>query len=165
MSELMDSGNRRKFDSGAVRDMADGKGRCDLIPLNVVASISASYGYVDFTYIIEDIYNYMYSGNTKYIISATKLFIENVMKSDFYTSMLEVSKHYEDGCRKYGERNWEKGIPSHSYVDSGIRHLLKYCRGDKDEPHDRAFIWNMLAILWTDENKKDMIDLPFADKV
>lgn len=28
--ELQDSGNRREFDSGAVRDINEGKGRCDL---------------------------------------------------------------------------------------------------------------------------------------
>ena len=29
---IKDSGNRRKFSSGAVRDIAEGKGRCDLMP-------------------------------------------------------------------------------------------------------------------------------------
>lgn len=37
MAEILDSGTRRKFDIGAVRDMAEGKGRCDLMPLDVVA--------------------------------------------------------------------------------------------------------------------------------
>ena len=32
---IKDSGNRRAFESGAVRDMAEGKGRCDLLPLSV----------------------------------------------------------------------------------------------------------------------------------
>ena len=38
MSELKDSGARRSFDTGAVRDVAEGKGRCDY-PLDVVARI------------------------------------------------------------------------------------------------------------------------------
>ena len=29
---MHDSGNRREFDTGAVRDMAEGKGRFDLMP-------------------------------------------------------------------------------------------------------------------------------------
>lgn len=37
MAEILDSGTRREFDTGAVRDMAEGKGRCDLMPLGVVA--------------------------------------------------------------------------------------------------------------------------------
>jgi hypothetical protein len=30
--ELPDSGDRRHFDTGSVRDVAEGKGRCDLLP-------------------------------------------------------------------------------------------------------------------------------------
>ena len=37
--EIKDSGVRRKFDSGAVRDIAEGKGRCDLLPLGVIGEI------------------------------------------------------------------------------------------------------------------------------
>ena len=34
---IKDSGNRREFSSGAVRDIQEGKGRCDLLPLDVIA--------------------------------------------------------------------------------------------------------------------------------
>ena len=37
MSKILDSGERRQFASGACRDIADGKGRCDLLPLDVIA--------------------------------------------------------------------------------------------------------------------------------
>ena len=33
---IKDSGNRREFESGAVRDIQEGKGRCDLLPLDAV---------------------------------------------------------------------------------------------------------------------------------
>lgn len=39
MSNLCDSGNRREFNTGAVRDMAEGKGRMDLIPWNIAIKI------------------------------------------------------------------------------------------------------------------------------
>ena len=39
MSELKDSGTRREFTTGAVRDVADGKGRCDLLPLVQVSEV------------------------------------------------------------------------------------------------------------------------------
>ena len=35
MAELKDSGNRRQFNSGAVRDMQEGKGRMDLVPWGI----------------------------------------------------------------------------------------------------------------------------------
>ena len=39
MAELKDSGNRREFETGAVRDMQEGKGRMDLVPWGVALSI------------------------------------------------------------------------------------------------------------------------------
>ena len=36
---ILDSGERRQFETGAVRDIQEGKGRCDLMPLNVVGYI------------------------------------------------------------------------------------------------------------------------------
>ena len=83
---------------------------------------------------------------------------------DMETAILDVSIHYRDGSRKYQPRNWEKGINLSSYIDSGARHYLKVLRGDKDEPHHRAFLWNMLGALWTHANKPEMIDLPFKER-
>lgn len=34
---IKDSGERREFSTGAVRDIQEGKGRCDLLPLDIVA--------------------------------------------------------------------------------------------------------------------------------
>ena len=36
---IKDSGERTEFQTGAVRDMRAGKGRCDLMPLSVVAEV------------------------------------------------------------------------------------------------------------------------------
>ena len=80
---------------------------------------------------------------------------------DEVTLLLEVSKHYEEGAKKYSARNWEKGIPLHCYIDSAVRHYLKFLRGDDDERHDRAFVWNLLGALWTQLHKPELIDLPF----
>ena len=106
---------------------------------------------------------YIRSGDKTSLTIAIVSFAESQYES-LYTALLEVSKHYEDGCTKYGERNWEKGIPLHCYIDSAVRHYLKYLRGDNDEPHDRAFLWNLLGALWTQENKPELIDLPFREK-
>jgi hypothetical protein len=37
---IKDSGNRRQFDTGAVRDMQEGKGRMDLLPWAAVMEVS-----------------------------------------------------------------------------------------------------------------------------
>ena len=106
---IKDSGERREFESGAVRDMSSGKGRFDLLPMCV---------------------------------------------------LLRLAKHYEKGLDKYGERNWEKGIPCHSYIDSAFRHLVKYTDGYRDEDHLIAAIWNLCCLAWNEEHRPDLMDVP-----
>lgn len=153
--KLKDSGMRRNFDSGAVRDIADGKGRCDLLPLDVIGKM-----FGDETLL--NIHKYMSSGDEHYIFKAIYQFAKRVYPTH-YEALLELAKQYEDGAKKYDERNWEKGINLHVYIDSGIRHYLKFMRGDKDEPHDRAFLWNMYGLVWTQWHRPEMNDLSFDE--
>jgi len=62
---------------------------------------------------------------------------------------LEVCKHFEDGAIHYGGRNWEKGIPLSSYIDSLERHIAQEKMGLTDESHDRALAWNAICYLAT----------------
>ena len=72
----------------------------------------------------------------------------------------ELAQHCEQGAKKYGERNCEKGIPIHSLIDSAIRHLSCYLRGMKDEPHLRAALWNIAFAIWMEKNRPEMQDIP-----
>jgi hypothetical protein len=72
--------------------------------------------------------------------------------------LLEVSKHFEEGAKKYGEHNWQKGIPTHCYIDSAVRHYLKWLRGDTDEDHSRAFVWNIICCISTCIHKPELND-------
>ena len=149
---LPDSGSRREFDSGAVRDIAQGKGRCDLMPLNI---IGAWLGRTCLVHIDE----YLYTGDSRSLFNTLDAFIDEHDR-DPHDCVLEVAKHFEDGAVKYGDRNWEKGIPVHCYIDSAVRHYIKFLRGDKDEPHDRAFMWNILCAIWTHRNYPELVDIP-----
>lgn len=152
MSNLLDSGERRQFDSGAVRDINIGKGRCDLVPLEVVSYFAPE----EYSRIFKEIGRFVYDLTGEHIIQAISDFIK-IRGWDFSTMLLEVSIHYEDGANKYAERNWEKGLPIQCFIDSGVRHLAKFIRGDEDERHDRAFIWNMLGALWTLDNVHESV--------
>ena len=154
--EIKDSGARREFETGAVRDINDGKGRCDLLPLSVLSGV-----FQDNTFANIDVY--VRTGNLLALCTVIECFSKKQYDS-LETAILEVAKHYEDGAKKYNERNWEIGIPLHCYIDSAVRHYLKFKRGDEDEPHSRAFLWNILGAWWTHINKPEMIDLPFANK-
>lgn len=157
---ILDSGHRREFETGAVRDICEGKGRCDLMPLDVVAMyIEGDPNETDFVLWYIDLFQN--SGAEHYLFGAVNKFTK---KRDWntYTMLLEVAKHFEEGCKKYGDNNWQKGIPARCYVDSAVRHYLKYLRGDVDEPHDRAFCWNILCCIWTCKHKPELND--YANK-
>lgn len=112
---VKDSGKRQEFNTGSVRDSAEGKGRYDLIP---------SY------------------------------------------PLLRLARHYENGAKKYGDRNWEKGQPLSRYLDSAERHLACIKMGLTDEDHMAAVIWNIMAIIDTQKRvelgllPKDLDTLP-----
>ena len=75
-------------------------------------------------------------------------------------ALIRLSKHYEAGTTAHGERNWEKGIPMHSFLDSALRHLAKYMDGQTDENHLCAAAWNILGAMWTEEKRPEMQDIP-----
>lgn len=167
MSEILDSGERRQFNTGAVRDIAEGKGRADLLPIDILKCPQHNSFYDTYKWydgILENINSFMENGGVSYLFSAIQAFCE-LRGWTYCTMLLEVSKQYEDGAKKYGDNNWRKGIPVKCYLDSTIRHYLKYCRGDKDEPHDRAICWNLLCAIWTCKHKPELNDyIPTEDK-
>jgi hypothetical protein len=148
---LKDSGARREFETGAVRDICEGKGRCDLLPLDVVSVLIGRDE-------LQLINFFQETGDVNYLKEAIRHFNENQQFPAFITMFLEVSVHFEEGAKKYSDNNWKKGIPAHCYVDSAVRHFLKHMRGDTDEPHDRAFVWNLLCCVWTCLHKPELND-------
>lgn len=155
---IKDSGERREFETGAVRDMAEGKGRFDLMPLYDVANLfSRDHRIYSIVTDLAAISGFGYKSSDAFVTNAIYNFIayckekdfEDVTIGDVAEYMLEVAIHFEEGAKKYGERNWEKGLPFSSYLDSATRHLMKHISGMTDERHDRAFIWNLLAYAYT----------------
>jgi hypothetical protein len=114
--KIKDSGKRRDFGTGAVRDVTPNKGRFDLLPWAVIRALAI---------------------------------------------------HYQKGCEKYGDRNWEKGIPISSFIgDSNMRHFAQVIDGRFEENHLIAGIWNAVCgyqtILWIQEGRLPLklYDLP-----
>ena len=101
VDKMHDSGERETFETGAVRDTADGKPRIDLI-------------------------------------------------SPF--AMEKLAEWLTIGARKYGERNWEKGIGLERHCQSLLRHLMKFQQGvDDGEDHLVAAFCNMMFMIHTRE--------------
>ena len=144
---IKDSGARTEFPSGAVRDIQKGKGRCDLVPLDVMSMMLSG------NEPIAHINKFQKEGTYNHLYMALRTcdFFEN-----YETMMLEVSIHFEEGADKYGEYNWQKGMDVKCFINSAIRHYLKHLRGDRDEPHDRAFCWNIMCAIWTCKHKPEL---------
>jgi hypothetical protein len=61
--------------------------------------------------------------------------------------LMRVSEWYTIGGKKYGNHNWRKGQNVSACVGSLLRHLTKYCLGQKDEDHLSAIVFNALSIM------------------
>ena len=109
MTEIVDSGERTEFQSGAVRDMHEGKGDMVSVP---------------------------------------------------WEAILLLSRHYENGAKKYERWNYRKGINLSSYIDSACRHLAKYQCGCDEEDHLSAAAFNILGAMLVEEIQPELIDLP-----
>ena len=107
---------------------------------------------------IKDNGNRVPMGNTGFVRDCK----EGVGRMDLlpWRAIIEVSKHCEEGAKKYGERNIDKGCPQHSLIDSAFRHLAKYTIGMTDEDHLRACAWNILWALEQEVSRPDMQDIP-----
>lgn len=167
---ILDSGERRQFDIGAERDIQEGKGRFDLLPFEPISMFFAEVikrfdakdekeNWHKYASIIDCFDTFVKSRDLRALTEALIIFGDRYYNNP-YDLIFEVSKHYEEGAKKYCDRNWEKGIPIHCYLDSALRHLTKFYSGWNDEPHDRAFIWNVLCLMWTYINKRELDDLP-----
>lgn len=95
---LQDSGHRKDFGTGAVRERAPGKGRYDLLPPAALKALALIF---------------------------------------------------EGGAEKYGDRNWENGLPLDVFLDSGMRHLVKLMNGETDEDHAALCMANMAMYIGT----------------
>lgn len=78
--------------------------------------------------------------------------------------LMRVAAWYTLGAKKYGANNWRKGQPQSWCVGSILRHLTKYCLGQRDEDHLSAIVFNALSMMNVDtyfQNKPDLYDMDY----
>jgi hypothetical protein len=59
---------------------------------------------------------------------------------------------YTEGHRRYGSRNWCKGLPFSDTYNHIMNHLEKYRAGDRSEDHLAKVAWGCFTMMWLDEN-------------
>ena len=188
--KLQDSGSREDLaGTGANRDIDPTHGRCDLLPAHIlynyivrsdmvnemhragirvytVLALGKLFRYLDAldTNILYDVLDCLVHQNfiihnSDYIDTEENW--KGMLKLHGFAQMcMDLSVHYKNGALKYAERNWEKGLPIHSFIDSAIRHLCKEILGWTDEPHLIACAWNVVGALYTLETYPWLQDLP-----
>jgi hypothetical protein len=82
-----------------------------------------------------------------------------------------LAQHYENGARKYADRNWEKGMKLSRFMDSTERHLNSFKEGERAEDHLAAILWNIAGYIWTEREiregrlPRDLYNVPWPESV
>lgn len=66
-------------------------------------------------------------------------------------ALKRVADLYARGAQKYGENNYQKGIPFRRVYASLFRHMMQYVEGDRVEDHLAAVAWNAFALMYYEE--------------
>lgn len=68
----------------------------------------------------------------------------------------EVARACAEGAEKYGDWNWEKGMPVHDLLNHAIAHIYSFLAGDRSEPHLGHAAWNLMSAIHSNEIWPDM---------
>ncbi len=101
-----------------------------------------------------------FSSGAKREEKSNKSFIHNLKG---YTR-LRFGYHMTKHAVKHGDKNWEKGIPDNSYLESLDRHLAQYLNGDRSEDHLSAILFNCQGIMINEQKKGIKEDYYFNKK-
>lgn len=71
---------------------------------------------------------------------------------------IALARVYAEGAEKYGDCNWERGMPLHDLYNHVDRHYTLYMAGDRSEPHLEHAAWGALAmvvssVMWPELNE------------
>jgi len=78
--------------------------------------------------------------------------------------LTRLAQLYARGAVKYGDNNWQKGMPISRYYASMLRHAFQWAAGDTEEDHLAAVVFNTFAIMHTlDQIKIDQLPSDLDD--
>lgn len=67
-----------------------------------------------------------------------------------------VAEACAEGAEKYGDFNWEKGMPVNDLLNHAIRHIYMFLGGDRSEDHLGHAAWGLLAAVHSNEVWPDL---------
>lgn len=140
-----DSGERQEFSTGARRDTESGKPDFSNIEL-----ADWDWFLMDWTELLSTIIEYP---DADFETTITPDDENYGLISELFLNRMQAL--LERGAKKYGENNWQKGIPLKRIFGSLIRHLLQWRFGDTSEDHLAAVAVNTLFLMVTEHNVKN----------
>lgn len=175
---MNDTGERITYEGGADREPHQGKGRFDWIsPFGLLRVIEVEHhgawsvqGCIDEAFEEIQIFRTGKRDLDYLAVAASELFWSAHWELDDYSSenmicgaispsmMQRLADWCEAGGIKYGDRNWEKGMPYEHPLDSCLRHLNKFCINMHDEDHLAAALWNLFALMHYEACHMDRFD-------
>jgi hypothetical protein len=75
-------------------------------------------------------------------------------------AILRLARAYAEGAAKYGDRNWERGLPASNLINHALRHIYLWLMGRDDEDHLSHATWNLCALMHFENTKPELIDIP-----
>jgi len=134
--------NRETFDTGAVRDSTDY--RYDLMSPMAADLLLADA--IHMTTPRQELALYLL-GKNEHSLAAISEYLADVVGTNRPALAHLYAQALHEGARKYGERNWEKGLPKSNLINHALHHLFKLVEGDTSENHASHLVWNVLTLI------------------
>lgn len=85
-----------------------------------------------------------------------------------FDSLEDMTRVLEFGSKKYSAHNWKQGLPTTEIVESMMRHLHAYLRGENIDPesslpHTGHILCNAMFLAYMEKYKPEF-DSRFIDK-
>jgi hypothetical protein len=62
-----------------------------------------------------------------------------------------LAERYALGSKKYGDFNWEKGMPINDLLNHALSHINQFLSGDRSDDHLAGAAWGLMASMHSQE--------------
>jgi len=134
--------SRETFESGAVRDSTDY--RYDLMSPTAADLLLSDA--LHMTTPRQELALFLL-GKNEHSLAAISEYLADVVGTNRPALAHLYAQALHEGASKYGERNWEKGLPESNLINHALHHLFKLVAGDTSENHASHLVWNVLTLI------------------